>query len=106
MARAVRVCQRYLPIRCCFQLPAQRSHTVHLQPDPVITAGQMSYLFRACLAGLLPIRSLGLLDIAADLLLQMCHAAGDLRLGEVPVAIVDSLERAAVHCRLDGMWFT
>lgn len=87
----VRIRQRYLPVRRCFQLPAQRYHTVHLQPDTVITAGQMSYLCRVRLAGFLPIRPFGLLDIAADLL-QMCQAAGDLRLGEVPVAIVDSLE--------------
>jgi hypothetical protein len=56
----------------------------------------MSYLFGACLAGFLPIRSLGLLDIAADLLLQVHQATGDLRLGEVPVAIFDGLELAAV----------
>ena len=92
----VRIRQRYLPVRCRCQLPAQPHHAVHFQPDPVITAGQMDYLFRACLAGFLPIRSLGLLDIAADLLLQMRQAAGDLGLGEVPVAIVDGSELAAV----------
>ncbi len=92
----IRIRRRYLPVRCRCQLPAQPHHAVHFQPGAVITAGQMGYLFRACLAGFLPIRPLGLLDIAADLLLQMRQAAGDLRLGEVAIAIVDGLELAAV----------
>lgn len=82
---SVRICQRYLPIRRCFQFPAQGCHAVYLQPDPVIMAGQMGYFFRVCLASCLPIRPPGLLDIAAELLFQMRPAAGDLRLGTVPV---------------------
>lgn len=93
----IRVGQRYLPVRRRLELPAQPHQPIHFHPNTMGALGQMRDLLRQRRTGLLPIGTVRLLDVAADLLLQMRQAAGDLRQREVPIAIVDRLELAAVH---------
>ncbi|CAM3302870.1 hypothetical protein PANO111632_13185 [Paracoccus nototheniae] len=92
----VGVGQRYLPVRGIGQRLVNGEQTFDLLADAAISAGQMRHPLGACRAGFLTVNPVGLFDVAADLGLQMRKAAGDLALGEVPVAIVDRFQLAAI----------
>ena len=92
----VRVCQGDLAVRGIGQSLVHHLQPGDLLPDAAVAAAEVLHALGPCLAFLLTVDAHHLVDVAFDVGLQMRQAIGDLPLGEVPIAVVDGLELAAV----------